>query len=127
MNRAPYCKVSGTYQTGSRLIIPNPLCVPCTRIAHQIFSGNLGLLRGDGMPTSQAQSAPGDIDHPKITGGMGISQHFCKTHRLGIRKGRFTGTIWQRCPEGLFSPVVMDASRFRNCAFAERNRIESAR
>ena len=35
-------------------------------------------------------------------------------------EGRFTGTIWQRWSEGLFSLVVMYASRFRNCAFAER-------
>ena len=46
---------------------------------------------------------------------------------LGIRKGRFTGTIWQRRPEGLFSLVVMHASRFRNCVYAERDRIGGER
>jgi len=44
-----------------------------------------------------------------------------------LREGRFPGTIWQRRPEGLFSLVAMHVSRFRNCAFAERNRIGGAR
>jgi hypothetical protein len=43
------------------------------------------------------------------------------------RVGRFTGTIWQRGLEGLCSLVVMYASPFRDCAFAERNRIGGAR
>jgi hypothetical protein len=40
---------------------------------------------------------------------------------------RFTCTIWQRCPDGLFSLVAMCVSRFRNCALAERNHIGDAR
>ena len=36
-------------------------------------------------------------------------------------KGRFTGTIRLGWLEGLFSLVAMYASRFRSCAFAERN------
>jgi hypothetical protein len=42
-------------------------------------------------------------------------------------EGRFTGTFCQRWSEGLFSPVVAYASRFRNCAFAELNCIGGAR
>ena len=43
------------------------------------------------------------------------------------REGRFTGTIWQRWSEGLFSLIVVHAGRSHNCAFAERNRIGGAR
>ena len=50
-----------------------------------------------------------------------VSLHDC------WREGRFTGTIWQRRPEGLFSLVVMHASRFRNCVYAERDRIGGER
>jgi len=42
-------------------------------------------------------------------------------------EGRFTGTIPQRWSQGLFSLVVMYASRFRNCTCTERNRIGGAR
>jgi hypothetical protein len=43
------------------------------------------------------------------------------------REACFTGTIWQRRARGPCSLVAMYAGRFRNCVYAEPNRIGSAR
>jgi len=50
-----------------------------------------------------------------------------KCSRPTFRVGRFTGTIWQRWSEELFSLVVMYATRFGSFVCAERNRIGGAR
>jgi hypothetical protein len=41
-------------------------------------------------------------------------------------EGRFTGTIRERWSEALCSLAAINGSRFRNCVFAERNRIGGA-
>jgi hypothetical protein len=38
-------------------------------------------------------------------GGKGICRKFCRKHRLGIRKGRFTGAIRHGCSKGC-SPLL---------------------
>jgi hypothetical protein len=55
------------------------------------FTANLRIL--DVKPTFQSESARGDIRHSTITGGMGISRHLSRRHKLGQERGRLLVTV----------------------------------
>ena len=91
----------------------------------------------DGKPTSQAESAPGDIDHLRITGGKGILQQESRLDAHGAagrqqpnfgvaedrdgrsNSGNGTSTApWKLShagPIGSHSPVLRIARRCRAC------------